>query len=200
MALLVSGRIVLVHEVALADKPAALLSASPKATVPVLVLANGVVIDESLDIMHWCLRLSDPEDWLGSVDSDLVATNDGVFKQHLDGYKYARRDDDRAAHRAAGLVVLAGLDDRLAGAACLGRELRSFTDIALMPFIRQFAAVDRAWFAAQPLPRLHAWLAALEASALFTAAMRRFPVGQPTKMACDDTAVRSANAAGQLPQ
>ena len=181
MALLASGCAVNVHEVALSDKPAALRLASPKATVPVLVLADGGVIDESCDIMRWCLGVSDPENWLGVVDADLIATNDGAFKRHLDRYKYAMPGADREAHRAAGFAFLAGLELRLAGTANLCRDRLSFTDIALMPFVRQFAAIDRGWFGAQPLPLLQAWLAALETSTSFLAAMQRFPVGQLTR-------------------
>ena len=173
MALLVSDCAVNVHEVALADKPAALRLASPKATVPVLVLPDGTVIDESLDIMRWCLGMSDPEDWLGAIDTDLIAGNDGEFKHHLDHYKYAAPGADREAHRAAGFAFLDELQRRFAQTANLCREKRGFTDIAIMPFVRQFAATDRGWFAAQPLPGLQAWLAALETSALFTAVIRR---------------------------
>jgi glutathione S-transferase len=179
MALLVSGQPVLVEEVSLAAKPAALLQASPKGTVPVLVMPDGRILDESLDIMAWALGHSDPEDWLGAADAALVARNDGAFKHHLDRYKYPERHgSDSAAHRAQGLAILADLEARLAATGHLCRSRRGLADIAIMPFVRQFAATDRAWFAAQPLPRLQAWLAGLEASALFAAAIVRLPVGQ----------------------
>ena len=183
MALLASRQSVIVHEIALAAKPAALVQASPKATVPVLVMPEGTVLDESLDIMAWCLRISDPDGWLDAVDDALIASNDGAFKHHLDRYKYAdRHGTDRDAHRAEGLAFLAVLELRLADTAGLCRDRTGFTDIAIMPFVRQFAATDRGWFDAQPLPRLRAWLAELEASALFAAAMVRFPVGQPAPL------------------
>ena len=115
MALLVSGTAYAHREVLLRDKPAAMLAASPKGTVPVLVLADGTVIDESIDIMRWALAQNDPEDWLARADAELVALFDGAFKHHLDRYKYAGRyDADPLAHRAAGLAMLAELDTRLA--------------------------------------------------------------------------------------
>jgi glutathione S-transferase len=176
MALLVSGQACHIREVVLRDKPAQMIAASPKATVPVLVLADGRVIDESLDIMRWALGQNDPEDWLGGEEAELIAQNDGPFKQHLDRYKYAtRHGSDPLAHREAALAILTGLEARLKDRGNLCRESRSLTDMAIMPFVRQFAATDRDWFAARPLPRLQAWLARHEASALFEQAMVRLP-------------------------
>lgn len=169
MALHIARIPVQTHEVSLRNKPEALIKASPKATVPVLVLPCGTVIDQSLDIMHWALARADPEHWLHSIDTALIAHNDGPFKHHLDRAKYHASLPDRAA----ALTILQTLDARLETSAHLSCPTRSFTDTALMPFIRQFAAIDRAWFAAQPLPHLQRWLAALEASALFTAIMAK---------------------------
>ncbi|MGH6615718.1 glutathione S-transferase [Sphingomonas sp.] len=172
MALLVSGVAFALHEVSLRDKPAAMLAASPKGTVPVLVLPDGRVIDESLDIMRHALAHNDPEHWLAGDDAALIAANDGPFKHHLDRYKYPdRHHSDPIEHRAAGLALLADLDTRLAGAANLCGEHRTLTDIALMPFVRQFAAVDRDWFDAQPVPGVRRWLDAHIASSLFVSAM-----------------------------
>lgn len=174
MAVLVSGVTVELREVVLRDKPAELLAASPKGTVPVLVLPDGRVIDESFEIMRWALARDDPEDWLGGYDAAQIAVNDGPFKHHLDRYKYPERHgSEPLAHRAAGLRLLADLEQRLAAHGNLCRETRSLTDIAIFPFVRQFAAVDREWFAAQPVPRVRAWLAGHTGSALFEAAMVR---------------------------
>ena len=174
MALIVSGMPVELREVALRGKPAEMIAASPKATVPVLVLAGGEVIDESIDIMRWALTRHDPQDWLGGDDAVLIAANDGAFKHHLDRYKYADRYGvDAHQHRAAGLAMLADLDDRLGAHANLCRDTPALTDIAIMPFVRQFAAVDTVWFAAQPLPLVQAWLARHTSSALFDRAMLR---------------------------
>lgn len=180
MALLVSGVPFEWREVLLRDKPAAMIAASPKATVPVLVLEDGSVIDESLDIMRWALALNDPEDWRAGDDAALIATFDSAFKHHLDRYKYAdRHHTDPAEHRAAGLALLEELERRLAVHTNLCLETRALTDIAIMPFVRQFAAVDRGWFDAQPLLRVQAWLARHVASPLFEQAMLRLPPWVP---------------------
>ncbi|MEG3087140.1 glutathione S-transferase [Sphingomonas sp. PB4P5] len=174
MAVLISGVAVELREVVLRDKPAAMLAASPKGTVPVLVLGNGQVIEQSFEIMLWALGQHDPEDWLGVHDAALIAANDGSFKHHLDRYKYPERhDSEPLAHRAAGLDFLEALERRLLLHGNLCRETRSLTDIALFPFVRQFAAVDRAWFEAQPLPRVRAWVGPHTGSALFEGAMLR---------------------------
>lgn len=181
IALLVSGTAFEIREILLRDKPEAMIAASPKATVPVLVLHDGQVIDESLDIMHWALNQNDPEQWLEGHDAALVATFDDRFKHHLDRYKYPdRHGTDPVEHRAAGLALLHRLDARLSTSNHLDRNTRAFTDIALMPFVRQFAAVDRRWFEAQPIPQVHRWLTDLIASPLFEQAMIRLKPWQPT--------------------
>jgi len=174
MALLISGTPFELREVALRNKPPEMIAASPKGTVPVLMLPDGGVIDESLDIMRHALAQHDPEHWLAGDDAAIIAANDGPFKHHLDRYKYAdRRGGNPDSDRAEGLAFLDGLEPRLAGSANLCGEGRSLTDIALLPFVRQFAAVDRSWFDVQPLPGLQRWLRAHLASALFMAAMAR---------------------------
>lgn len=176
MALWAAGITVELREVKLAAKPPALITASPKATVPVLVLADGTVIDQSLAIMRWALAQHDPEGWLAGDDAGLIAANDGPFKHHLDRAKYPGRyaEDSVTDHRAAALALLAPLETRLERALYLCGDARTLTDIALLPFIRQFAAIDPAWFAAQPLPRLQAWLERLLGSDLFAAVMGKF--------------------------
>jgi glutathione S-transferase len=174
MALLVRGVPFAIREILLRDKPEDMLVASPKGTVPVLVLANGTVIDESLDIMRWALADVDPENWLAGDDTALIARFDDRFKHHLDRYKYSERHDaDPAEHRAAGLALLQVLEDRLALQSNLCRETRSLADIAILPFIRQFAAVDRAWFDGQPIPHVHRWLKQHVESGLFEQAFVR---------------------------
>lgn len=175
MALLVSATTYAHREVLLREKPAAMLAASPKGTVPVLVLGDGAVIDESIDIMRWALAQSDPEGWLSRADAGLVGEFDDAFKHHLDRYKYAGRYNvDPLAHRAAGLAMLAGLDGRLTKQDYLVGAERGFGDVALFPFVRQFAGVDPDWFAAHAPARVREWLAALTASDLFAQAMVRF--------------------------
>jgi glutathione S-transferase len=180
LALLVSGTACALREVKLSDKPAALVAASAKATVPVLVLADGQVIDESLDIMRWALGRHDPEGWLAGDDAALIAANDGPFKHHLDRYKYPdRHGADPIVHRDAGLALLTAIEARLAGQRWLGGERRSLTDAAILPFVRQFAATDPGWFDAQPLPGVQRWLAGELASSLFARAMVRHAPWRP---------------------
>ena len=176
MALWVAGIVVELREVKLAAKPPELITASPKGTVPVLVLPDGTVIDQSLAIMRWALAQSDPESWLAGDDAALIAANDGVFKHHLDRAKYPGRyeEDGVTDHRAAALALLAPLESRLQAAPWLCGENRALTDIALFPFIRQYAAIDPNWFAAQPLPQLQAWLERLASSELFASVMPKF--------------------------
>ncbi|MFN3989379.1 MAG: glutathione S-transferase [Erythrobacter sp.] len=175
MALWSAGIAAELREVKLAAKPPELIAASPKATVPVLVIPGGKVIEQSLEIMRWTLAQHDPEGWLAGDDAALIATNDGFFKHHLDRAKYPDRyKADGIDHRAAALALLEPLEARLEQHAQLCGEHRSLTDIALFPFIRQFAAIDPAWFAAHPLPRLAAWLEGHCASDLFAAVMPKF--------------------------
>lgn len=170
----VAGIVCELREVKLGAKPAAMLDASPKGTVPVLVLAEGTVIDESLDIMRWALTAHDPEGWLLREDAALIAANDGPFKRDLDRYKYPERHGaDALTHRAGGLEFLCRLEDQLAGSPQLCGSSRGITDAAIVPFVRQFAAVDPDWFAAQPLSCVQAWLADHLASDLFAKIMLR---------------------------
>ncbi|KAB2907603.1 MAG: glutathione S-transferase [Dechloromonas sp.] len=174
MALIASGLAYAHREILLRDKPASMLAASPKGTVPVLILAGGRVIDESLDIMRWALNQSDPEGWLAGADLTLIVDYDGAFKYHLDRYKYAARyGDDPLVHRAAAAAMLLDLDAQLAVHDFLGGAMRSFADIAIFPFVRQFAGVDPVWFQLQAMPNVRRWLARIAASELFERAMVR---------------------------
>ena len=174
LALSSSGTRYELREVRLSDKPAELLSASPKGTVPVLQTADGRVIEESLAIMRWALDAQDPEGWLTRDDPALIAINDGMFKHHLDRYKYPdRHSSDPDRHRDSGLRFLQDLDARIAVGGQVCGEVQGLADAAIMPFVRQFAGVDRDWFEAQPLPCLKGWLADHLASDLFGSIMHR---------------------------
>ena len=172
---------VTLREVKLAAKPPALIAASPKATVPVLVLPDGQVIDQSLDIMRWALERSDPLGWLGGGETTrqntwaLIAENDGEFKHHLDRYKYPQRYSDAlgADHHAsqAVAVLLEPLEVQLKEQRQLGGATPCAADIGIFPFVRQFAAVQPAWFEDLPLPAVKAWLAQWLVSSLFGSAM-----------------------------
>ncbi len=183
MALAYSGISVELREVVLRDMPATLLHCSPKGTVPVLVLESGHVIEESLDIMNWALAIRDPDHWL-PVDAaaqcadirGLVDSNDRSFKPQLDRYKYAVRypEQPAAAYRSAGERFLQQLERRLAATAWLCGDQLTLADVAIFPFVRQFAFVDRPWFDAAPYPHLQAWLDGLLASALFQGVMQKY--------------------------
>jgi glutathione S-transferase len=181
MALLVSGICVNLREVALRNKPDAMVLASTKATVPVLVLPDGHVIDESLAIMRWALALNDPERWLDMGGDDVVVAIDGAFKHHLDRMKYHTRypGTDPLEHRHAAIALLEPLEARLAGARNLFGDRPTLADIAIFPFIRQFARADNAAWANEPLPQLRGWLDRLCTSPLFTAAMAKYPRWTP---------------------
>jgi glutathione S-transferase len=176
MAVLISGIAVELREVKLRDKPSQLLEISSKATVPVLVLPTGRVIDESMDIMHWALAQNDPFDWLSGEDKTLIKINDGPFKMALDRYKYPQRFalQDSISDRTKGLEWLAQLDKQLFKSPWLVGQACSLSDIALFPFVRQFAATDEEWFATQTLVNLKDWLNRLTGSDLFNAVMTRY--------------------------
>ena len=176
MAVAVSGVQVELREVMLRDKPPELVEASAKATVPVLLLPEGGVIDESLDIMRWVLGQNDPENWLAADDASLIQQNDGPFKTALDRYKYPHRYglESGVPYRDAGLTILLNLEVILQNQQFLSGNTRGLTDIAVFPFIRQFAASDQAWFETQALPALHRWLSELLASDLFVSIMIRY--------------------------
>jgi glutathione S-transferase len=174
MALLASEVPFAVREVSLKDKPSQLIAASPKATVPVLVTVDGQVIDESIDIMRWALNRNDPLHWLNGDDAGLIAQNDGPFKHHLDRYKYAdRHATNPIIHRDACVDLLAILERRLSQTTNLCGELTTLTDIATMPFVRQFASVDSVWFQTQNLSATRAWLSSHLDTPLFRGAMVR---------------------------
>ena len=182
-------------EVDLKHKPAALLAAAPAGTVPVLVLPGGEVLAQSLDIMRWALTRNDPGRWLQPEQGDvaemleLIGRNDSDFKRDLDRYKYpdrhAHRDDftdaaDYAArHRASAAQWLQELDARIAGRGYLMGSRPCLADMAIAPFVRQFAQVDRDWFDAQSWPALSQWLADWMASPLLASIMLKYPAWTP---------------------
>ena len=185
MALLVAGIEFDVHEIVLSDKPAAMLAVSPKGTVPVLQLADGGVIEQSLDIMQWAFSANDPQGWWSRSQStdnlDLLRACDGRLKHLLDRYKYPERFDnaDRGLHRDAAVeALLKPLDARLQRSPYLGGETPCATDLAVFPFVRQFAAVEPLWFGTLPLPALKGWLAGWVSHPVFEAAMAKLPSGR----------------------
>jgi glutathione S-transferase len=188
MALVIAGQRVELREVVLKEKPAEMIEASAKGTVPVLVMPDGRVIDESIDIMHWALRRSDPEGWHvpNTVEMDkLISDNDGPFKHHLDRFKYATRYEDAdppvnpEADRTAAEEYLARLDERLMANKHLMGDSRSLADIAIFPFVRQFMNAAKDVMEMSRFPGVDRWLKGHVASPLFASVMDKYPQWQP---------------------
>lgn len=163
MGLYKAGMPVELREVDLKDKPETLLDLSPKGTVPVLLVPEGTVIDESLDIILWALRQNDPDGWLDTDMNEaatLIDRNDHKFKKALDRYKYPNRypGEDCAWAQQACEETLKDLNRRLENHAQLLGDKVTIADIALFPFIRQCAFVNRAWFESLPYAGLQQWL------------------------------------------
>lgn len=180
LAIQVSGFSCHLREVILRDKPAALIAASAKATVPVLVLADGKIIDQSLDIMLHVLDIHDPMNWLDTKIKmqalELIEATQSQFKPHLDLYKYASRAEkpEPELHRGKACEFLGELDAMLMeNSFLLGKEM-SLADAGMLPFVRQFAQTDRAWFDKQVWENLHAWLQAFEGSDLRNNVMGKY--------------------------
>ena len=188
MALVYSGIEAELREVKLSDIPDDMLALSPKATVPVLLLNDGVIIDESLDVMFWSLSQSDPEHWLDIDDGSrqLIRRSDDDFKPLLDYYKYADRYPELSplAHRTRAEVFLSELERLLNRQPFLTGYQRRLTDVAIFPFIRQFAGVDASWFANCEYRAVRNWLNSMLEGDLFKAAMKKNPFWHP-----DDEAV-----------
>ncbi|NOU41672.1 MAG: glutathione S-transferase [Methylotenera sp.] len=178
MALKYAGIPVEIREISLKDKPAHLLQVSPKGTVPVLVLPGGKVIDQSIEIMYWALHENDVDGWLSADASQtrqLIDENDSSFKQALDKYKYAIRFPEQSAqvYRTEGEAFLSKLERKLEVTSFLVADTLSLADIAIFPFIRQFAAVDATWFESADYLKLKTWLKHLVESELFQSVMEK---------------------------
>lgn len=181
MALSYAGISVGIREVKLSNKPMELINASKKATVPVLVLDSGEIIEESIDIMHWALAQSDPEHWLRAdlqekVD-DLIYKNDHEFKPLLDSYKYPQSApvNDPVLYRQQALSFLSALNALLSTSSYFLSDKPSMADVAIFPFVRQFCMVDKDWFMQSSLDKLIAWLTFFLDSPLFMRVMKKYP-------------------------
>lgn len=182
MAIAVSGVVCELREVVLRNKPEALLQASPKATVPVLIDVDGRVLEQSLDIMLWALGRNDPAGWLVPARQDLqamlalIAQCDGPFKHHLDRYKYPQRygNENGDGHRTLAGQWVTELDARLGEAPYLFGAHPALADMAIAPFVRQFAHTDFDWFEAQPWPKVQGWLQSWSDSDLFDRVMAKY--------------------------
>jgi glutathione S-transferase len=157
-------------EVDLKNKPAQLLLHSPKGTVPVLVMKDGRVLEQSLEIMYWALQQSDDLNTLPNesahleLTSQLIAQNDGEFKRAIDCYKYPERYS---------ADILVHWNTLLIATPFFCGTSASLADYALMPFVRQFAAVNHVYFEALAILNIHRWLINLSQSAVFQKVMAK---------------------------
>ncbi len=180
LAIVYSGIQVELREIVLKHKPQVLIDISPKATVPVLQLPDGNIIDESYDIMLWALQQNDSHYWLKTAHHALIDENDYDFKPNLDRYKYADRFPERTQgdYRALCIPFLEKIEGLLAKHAYIQDDTLSCVDIAIFPFVRQFYVVDKLWFEHAPFPHLYAWLSQLCHTDLFTQSMQKYPAWQ----------------------
>lgn len=183
MALRYAGLSVELREVVLSDKPASMLTYSPKGTVPVLILPDSKAIDESIDIIRWALSVNDPEQWLTGYSeaqllwlNQLVEENDYSFKLSLDKYKYAERFPEQSAtvYRAEGGKFLIRLEEMLQANTFLAGDNMTVADVAVFPFVRQFAHVDKDWFYQTKYLKLQQWLDLILDMALFKEVMKKY--------------------------
>ena len=188
MALLYCGVSVELREVILKSKPESMLLYSPKGTVPVLVLEDGRVIDESVDIVNWALSIRDPLQLkcaLSRAELDelkcLQEANDFVFKPHLDRYKYADRHPEGSAleYRNNCQDFIESLESRLERTSFLMGEYKTVADILLLPFVRQFAHVDKKWFDTTEYFHVRRWLSDEIESSVFSKVMKKYPPWNP---------------------
>ena len=182
MAIAYAGIEVGLREVVLKHKPAAMLEASSKGTVPVLIETNGRVIDESLEVMAWALDQQDSDHWLKGegLKDPLIDRCDNSFKHWLDRYKYAVGFPKHSEqwYRAQGERFLDQLEQLLTDHCHLRGDSLSAVDVAVMPFVRQFAAVDTNWWSGRPYPQVATWLERLLESDLFKGVMKKYPQWQ----------------------
>ena len=184
MAIHISGQKCELREVLLRNKPPSMLEYSAKGTVPVLILQDGNVIDESLDVIDWALNLNDPDDWQRSKDTkktkELIKINDGEFKYHLDRYKYSKRYDneDPEFHRKKCLKFIESINNELNNSKYIFDDNISYADIVLLPFIRQFRIADIEWFDSLPYDNLKKWLSSFLESSLLNSIMKKYDLWQ----------------------
>lgn len=192
MGLLMARQQVMLRAITMKNKPEEMLKISPKGTVPVLLLPDKTVIDESLDIMVWALQQNDPEDLLHKDNPEdlaemleLVRRNDKEFKPQLEIYKKSKRfrTGTETEEREKCEVFIAELEQRLSsrGAYTQGNgnfigDKPGLIDYALIPFVRQFSRVNKAWFKQAPYPLLQSWIEQHMQTRLYAKAMEKYPL------------------------
>lgn len=181
LAIASAGIEVELREIVLRDKAPEFLEVSPSETVPCLVTKQGV-IDESRDIMLWALGVNDPEGWMDMPEEGhaLIDMIEGPFKTALDRYKYSTRyqDADKRTERETASAFLRQLDEMLDGRNYLFGDKPTLADMAILPFVRQFAMTDKSWFDAEPWKNLARWLEAFLASDRLARIMAKYPKWQ----------------------
>ena len=184
LALLVAQQTVVLREIVLRDKPKEFLNTSPSETVPCLVLKDEV-IDESLDIMIWALKIKDPKNWLKMPDNgyEIIKMIDNEFKDFLDKTKYSTRyaNEDVTENRKCAVNILIKLEESMRGKYLFGDE-PSLCDIAIFPFVRQFAFIDKAFFDNLGWRKLGNWLDSFIESKLFIECQHKFKQWHPADL------------------
>ena len=193
MVIALSKQQVLLREIVTKDKPSELLASSPKGTVPVLVLSDGKVIEQSLDVMMWALQQNDPQDLLRSSNpslseqiDQLIQRNDNEFIGHLEKYRASvrYRNDDIEQRRNLCEAFISELDAKLANHDYLFGDSPSLADFAVMPFVSQFVRVEKKWFVQSEYQNVGRWLRSHLESKLYTQVMKRYPLWKDTKQDC----------------
>ncbi|MDL5028239.1 glutathione S-transferase [Vibrio sp. TMPB1044] len=193
MGIALSQQKVLLREIVTKDKPSELLASSPKGTVPVLVLPNGQIIEQSIEVMNWALQQNDPQDLLRSNNptlseqvQQLIKTNDDDFIGHLEKYRASvrYRNIDVEQRRHACEVFISQLEARLTNQPYLFGETPSLADFAVMPFVSQFVRVEKKWFVQSDYQNVGRWLRAHLESKLYTQVMKQYPLWNETKQDC----------------
>ncbi|OBT25987.1 glutathione S-transferase [Vibrio tasmaniensis] len=193
MGIALSKQQVLLREIVTKDKPSELLASSPKGTVPVLVLPDGQIIEQSLDVMNWALQQNDPQDLLRSSNPtlsqqvhQLIKVNDNEFIGHLEKYRASvrYRNIDTEQRRQACEGFISNLEALLTDQAYFFGETPSLADFAVMPFVSQFVRVEKKWFVQSEYKNVGRWLRAHLESKLYTQVMKQYPLWNETKQDC----------------
>ena len=174
-----------IREVLLSNKPKELVEISPKSTVPVMCLANGLVIEESLEIMEWCFEVNDPYNFMSiytqhkSDIKRMIGLIDGPFKDYLDKYKYSSRynHEDKIKNRNKACDILSEIENKINDSYYTFDYQLSYLDLAILPLIRQYMLVDKDWFTtSMPHKKIKHWLNNFLESDALSEVMVKFPV------------------------
>lgn len=184
------------RSIKLDNKPKSMLEASPKGSVPVLVVSpadlitDTMVIEESLELMLWALAQNDPVNLLDPNENvsltemvSFIAEFEDRFVTALNAFACAKRyhEPNVAQRRQPCEKVLIEFEQKLTQHAFLFAEQESLVDIAVLPFLRKYARIDKQWFRQSPYPRVRQWLNQYLQSKMFSKVMEHHELWQPTK-------------------